>query len=237
MKRLHFFVIAWTLTLVATALSTSANAQKRVIDDRRAYGLVGNVEHVTTSTQPATMQNGEVIPLSEEKSFDEMTFNEQGLVTLDLYGNTFEYDGQGNFIGKGERGCAEMTRNADGKIATYHDVCDDEDVESHNHNFFYDSKGRMDHVEMTFWESTFNISYTYEGDNVYPETIYTEQYDQGSIIRTKYSMVYTNFDAQGNWTKREVYITRTESEETIEGESESITTQSYEIEERIVSYY
>lgn len=235
MKRQYFIAIAWLVAMVA---ALPAKAQNRTIDDRRAYGLVGNVEHVKTSTQPAYVQNGDFLPQSEEgASYDDLSFTSQGLVTLDLYGNTYEYDAQGNFIGKGERGCAQMGRDANGRIVSYEDVCDDEDVESHVHKFFYDSKGRMDHVEMTFWESTFNISYTYEGDNVYPATIYTEQFDEGSITRTKYDMDYVKFDAQGNWTRREVYVTRSESEETGEGETDPTTTESYEIEERSITYF
>ena len=235
MKRQYFIAIAWLMVMVA---ALPANAQKRTIDDRRAYGLVGKVKHVKTSTQPAYVQNGDFLPQEGEvASVDDMSFNSKGLVTLDLYGNTYEYDAKGKFIGKGERGCAEMTRNADGRIASYEDVCDDEDVESHIHKFFYDSKGRMDHVEMTFWESTFNITYTYEGNNVYPATIFTVQYDQGTITRTSYVMDYTKFDAQGNWTRREVYVTRAESEETGEGETDPTTTESYEIEERSITYF
>lgn len=243
MKQQYFRAVACLMVIAATMLGIPANARTddgvKNTDDRRAFGLIGNVKSVSTITREADVVDGKLVPGERNNGDDVMSFTKQGWVLIDLYGNEYDYDAQGRFVGKlGSRGCATSMRSVNGQITAYTDVCDEEDIESRVCEFFYDEQGRMKRVEMTFWESTFNIDYIYDGDSPHVTVIHTEQFDQGSITRTDYVMTYTDFDAQGNWTRREVMVSRTESEETgDEGETEPTYYTTHEIETRTLTYY
>ena len=85
------------LALSAVVLFAACNPKYNP-NDARTFGLKGDVKEVRLSEEVPS-EPGD--PMPEDGCFDqdqlEMTFDEQGRVTLDPYGNVYEYDGEGGF--------------------------------------------------------------------------------------------------------------------------------------------
>lgn len=181
--------------------------------DARAFGLLGHVEKVITTTYDATLNGNRLIRGNKSDQKDSpIAFNAQGLVTADPFFNTYEYDEQGKF----KRGLADYTtmeRDANGRVASYDHQQDDEDADCHHHTFTYDEQGRLVKVGMGFYETTYDYAFTYEGNNLWPATEAIDGMDEGQIYKETTRFRYTRFDDHGNWIEREMRISCMEAEE------------------------
>lgn len=222
---------------------TTLNSQHSALNsnsiDARTFGLLGNVAQVVTTTYEATKSGNRFIRGNKVKNpLDTIAFNKLGLVTLDPYGNKYHYDDEGHFQ-KGLADYTRMKRNDDGRIDTYDHQQDEDDANCHHHQFIYDAQGRIAKLEMGFYESTYNYTFTYDADNLWPATMSIEGVDEGDVYQETTRYRYTQFDEQGNWTERELHVQCLEAEED-PSDGKLINKKQYglqKIETRTISYY
>ena len=237
MKR-FFFVVGMLLMMVMMALASCQETALGSVDTR-TFGLYGNVEKVSITPFFATPgDNGLVQGERMDGSESEMSFDRQGRVLLDLYGNVYEYDDEGNFV-KGAEDYQKMKRDEQGRIVLYDSMRDDEDDACFKMEFSYDEKGRVSKVDFALWEGAYTDMLIYKGDNVYPEKIINNGSEQGENIQMTTEYRYLEFDDKGNWLKREVHVTTVTTEEAVDEDStpEPITEEIYTIEVREIKYY
>lgn len=235
----RFFIV--TSIFLAVGLMALASCQKKNEDsvDIRTFGLYGNVEKVMTTPYFATPgDNGLVQGERMDGSESEMSFDRQGRVLQDLYGNVYVYDDAGNFI-KGAKDYQKMTRDEQGRIIMYDSRQDDEDDTCFNMEFTYDDLGRVSKMVLALWEGSYTDELIYQGNNVYPEKIVNNGSEQGESATMTTQYRYLEFDDQGNWLKREVHVNTVTIEEVGDdiAAPEPITEDIYTIEVREIKYY
>ena len=226
------------LTMTMMALASYQNNHDGSVDVR-TFGLVGNVGKVITTPFFATPgDDGLVQGERMDGSESEMSFDWQGRVLHDLYGNVYVYDEAGHFI-KGEEDYQKMKRDEQGRIVLYESIRDDEDDACFKMEFTYDEKGRVSKMDLGLWEGAYTDEFVYEGDHVYPDKILNRGSEQGENTEMTTEYRYLEFDDQGNWLKREVHVTVVTTEEAAEGDSapEPTTEEIYAIEVREIKYY
>lgn len=201
--------------------------------DARTFGLLGDVkavyivEKLDEASQSAAGRQETVLK-------PQMTFDEYGRVTLDPYGNRYEYDADGNFI-KGVSDKSVMSRDADGRITSYGNKESDNDREQYSWTFTYDADGRLLTVAGAWWEAMDEDSLIYEGENVSPQREVSSGVAEAESYDCVREYTYDAFDAHGNWTKRTchmVYKFMIGGDESTADEERSVTTT-----ERVIKYY
>lgn len=202
------------LALAAVTLS-AACTPKYNPNDARTFGLNGDVKEVYLSEAfPADPAEG----VTEDEWFEtdtlQMSFDSRGRVTRDPFGNLYEYDGEGNFLG-GQLPQTELLRDTKGRIVSYDNTsCDDYSNEDFDISlvsvvrFTYDAKGRPLTAGLGGWEWENSYTFSYEGNKVYPASASFEGGSEGWNEAGTVSYTYTGFDARGNWTER-TYVRET----------------------------
>lgn len=229
MKKIAFVLLAATVALVSCQKSEKSSP------DIRTYGLTGDVREVYLSTEdPELGEEGEDTWYEEDLMM--FSFDEQGRVTEDDYGNTFEYDAEGRFAPANP--FKTLTRDAQGRIVKFvSEVLDEEgqfldedlDVMDYCHvEYTYDAKGRVITEDYTGWEWGNVYTYEYEGDAIYPSKIVIKGFNEGWNDDITQTFEYLNFDAKGNWTSRNVHQVSESYEEPWEENQEP----EVEVEER-----
>ena len=199
--------------------------------DVRSFGLLGKVKEVRLSLREYT-------PGSEDDAWESldslnMAFDKNGRVVRDFFENIYQYDDKGNFT-KGVSEKSKMERDEKGRIVLYENWMDDEDDQGFTIKFVYDNKGRMSKVEFGGWEHTIDHSFTYTGDNIYPDRINLESEDEGDHYSTVITYTYKKFDDKGNWTEREAHSL---AKHTTEDDPTGDTTELKRVETRTIKYY
>jgi uncharacterized protein YcfL len=134
--------------LAAAVLAACQSPEAVTSPDVRTFGMKGDVKTVSYTIED--------VELSEEPGYEpeyelELSFDEQGRVTLDNYNNVYEYDAEGNFVrGSGKR--TVMQRDAQGRVILYDNTIlpEDGNYEESDFDHFikieiaYDAQGRMD---------------------------------------------------------------------------------------------
>jgi len=245
MKPIHYLSMAAIMALFACC-SNGKSAQNNTEEgtttevtktkdntptDVHTFGMKGRVKEVRLSVADLLSANEEDSWLEDNKL--EMTFDEDGRVTLDFYENVYEYDETGKFL-KGVTDYAAIERDKEGRIVKYSQVKDEEDDAQFTYNIKYDEKGRMAEVNLLLWESTYTEKMSYTGDNPYFDKIVMKGDDQGDTYNAVTSYEYTKFDEQGNWTERTCTIeSKTTDEEGNEIDSSTQKTR----QTRVITYY
>lgn len=236
MRKLLFPALAAVL-----ALAGCQNSDKTA-PDVRTLELTGDVKEVYRSEVAISnsMDEEQGDPLLED---DELfvSFDEQGRVTRDPYGNEFAYDEDGDFTGTYAE-WTEVERDAQGRLIAFDNTeipeerFDDFDVTGYcKLNFTYDAQGRVVKEEYTGWEWGSTTQRSYEGSKFYPSQAVEEFYDAGSNEKTTYTYDYLEFDARGNWTEREVTAVTEAWEEGSEDDVERYTIVTREV--RTINYW
>ena len=197
--------------------------------DRRTFGLIGNVKEV----QISITDNSEDIvddPILEDQL---MTFDEKGRITRDINDCEYVYDAQGNFI-KGAKEYTKMERDEKGRIKCYETRLDDEDPDCYRYTYRYDTKGRPTTIELLLWEGLYTNTFTYSGDNVYPDKLAIEGDEEGDHYSIVVTYEYKSFDEQGNWTER---VCNTETRITSLGDTDITQESMSTLEQREIIYY
>ena len=99
--------------------------------------------------------------------------------------------------------------------------------------FTYDEQGRLKKIERTFWESSQEEEFFYEGDNPYPVRRRYQSSEEGMEAESETEYRYTKFDEQGNWTEREMRYRG----DTTEGGETTTRWRGAMLERRTISYY
>jgi hypothetical protein len=235
MKRLQLVSLA-ALSILAACTRTAKTSP-----DVRTFGLMGDVEDVRYSvTSSSAVYEDDIDPFLEQ---DEVVlrFDEQGRVTLDDYGNVYEYDAAGNYDGI-YSDYIEVVRDASGRLKSFDNTSipdeefDDFDVMDYCRvTYDYDAKGRVATETYAGWEWGTTTTYIYDSDKPWPAKISQRSYDEGYNENSDITFKYLEFDARGNWTKRESTIVTESYEEGAEDEKESYTQVKQET--RSISYW
>lgn len=234
------------LFLTVAALAAASCSQSS--PDITTFGLKGDVKEVwfTDELVAASELDGEELgegTVSENEL--QMRFDEQGRVLRDVYGNTYEYDADGNFV-RGQLRGTELERDAKGRILRY-DSTNFEDWDSEDFDivaffavtFTYDGKGRPQAADTNGWEWNTTYSYAYNGGNVYPASATYEGGAEGWIEEGTITYEYVSFDEKGNWTERFVStVNKSWEEPWEEGMEPEIDTVTYKHREcRTITYW
>lgn len=206
MKQISIFALA-ALTVFA------ACNPKHDSNDVRTFGMIGDVKAVRFSEEMLESSSAEAAEhFWADKDKLEMTFDEQGRITLDSYGTVYQYDESGVFVPE-TGSTAVMSRDAKGRIEAYDNTCLDDVDFSHydiskyyKASYEYDAKGRPVRGEFAGWEWGETRTYQYDGARVYPSVIIKEGGSEGWNEKTTVTYEYTEYDARGNWTER--FVTR-----------------------------
>ncbi len=234
MKTYHIFRPLFLLSLFicgvnhCKAMNISDDSQDD-IPDRLTFGLVGDVKEVQISI---TDNSDDMVddPINEEQV---MTFDKEGRVTRDIHDCEYVYDTQGRFI-KGEKEYTKMVRDKKGRIKSYETRLDDEDAECYCYTYEYDLNGRPTTIGLQLWEGVYTHTFTYSGNNIYPDKLVVEGDEQGDHYTIVTTYEYKAFDKYGNWTER---VCNTESRISSEG-VEGVTQESMStLEQRGITYY
>ncbi|MCR5352446.1 MAG: hypothetical protein K6E35_08170 [Bacteroidales bacterium] len=211
--------------------------------DVRTFGMTGPVKEVfqavTLISEDGVEQ--EAAPVAETLL---MSFDEQGRVTLDLFGNVYVYDEAGNFV-QGNHEITVMERDPKGRILTYDStrVPDDMDYDGFSlEQFFcvtfgYDGKNRPVLEDHGGWEWETVIDRNFQGNKVYPESErfsggFEDVVEEGTI-----HYEYTAFDDRGNWTERTVTKVTVTTEDLWEEKTEQQTETLVTRERRTIHYW
>ena len=206
--------------------------------DINAFGLYGHVKEVVEMTYVATKQGDKLVrgERDETNQTRNMRFQENGLVTLDIYGNEYSYDQNGKFI-RGRSDASKMERAPRGLIEMYENRESSNHWEGYSYNFEYDQEGRMTKVLYTGWEEIFEYSYTYDGDKFYPNREVMEGQACADLFKSRTDYRYTRFDNHGNWLERELWVTEEQGVEDGSDSPQMDVTRKYQIEVRQITYY
>ena len=213
----------------AGAPSVSASVVENTPTDVKGLGLVGNVKEVSVTVCEISPEPGE--PWID--SVQVMRFDENGRVLKDRYDNLYKYDDNGNFV-FGLSAKTKMRRDENGRIVYYENRQDEEDDLGFHINFEYDGNGRMSKVKMQGWESSVEETFTYTGDNVYPDRYNAESDDEGDNYYVVVDYTYKKFDDKGNWTEREVHSVSKHTN--VDDDTEDVY-DSKSVEQRVILYY
>ena len=232
------------LALAALTVFAACNP-KHDSNDVRTFGMTGDVKAVRFSEEMLESSSAEAAEhFWADKDKLEMTFDEQGRITLDSYGTVYQYDESGVFVPEAGS-TAVMSRDAKGRIEAYDNTCLDDVDFSHydiskyyKASYEYDAKGRPVRGEFAGWEWGETRTYQYDGARVYPSVIIKEGGSEGWNEKTTVTYEYTEFVARGNWTER--FVTRQTDgweacEEGVEPEVETTVVKIREI--RTITYW
>lgn len=205
------------LLIIPAALALAACQPKdgNRPSDARTFGLLGPVKEVyLTQTLVSTSGDAFDEDFAPGEENLEFTFDADGRVTLDSYGGVFEYDASGNFVA-GFYDETEMERDQKGRLVSYDNTSRnwDEDYEDLDfehffcYHFSYDALNRVATEEISGWEWMETLTYSYDGDKVYPSGATFESDSEGWTEEGEIKFEYTRFDDRGNWTERTKTIT------------------------------
>ena len=196
------------LLLAALALA-ACQPKSNEPSDARSFGLLGDVKEVYL-TQSALSTTQEEMEISDEPGVErlEFTFDANGRITLDTYGDVYEYNDAGEFV-KGNSDNTTLERDELGRLVNYDntnldwDEVEELDIEHFfAYTFGYDDQHRVTFEEITGWEWMDTYHYTYEGNKVYPASATFDSGVEGWAEEGSIQYEYTAFDAKGNWTER-----------------------------------
>lgn len=234
MKTSHIFRPLLLVSLFICGVNNSkamniTDGSQDDIPDRLTFGLVGDVKEVQISI---TDNSNDMVddPINEEQV---MTFDKEGRVTRDIHDCEYVYDAKGNFI-KGDKEYTKMERDKKGRIKLYKTQLDDEDAECYHYIYKYDSKGRPTTIELQLWEGFYTHTFTYSGDNVYPDKLVVDGDEEGDHYNTVVTYEYKSFDEHGNWTER---VCNTETRITSVDDSDITQESMSTLEQRKITYY
>ncbi len=212
--------------------------------DARTFGLAGAVKEVrisVTNLSPANDEERANPVISDNKL--QMSFNERGQVTLDHYGNVYEYDSDGKFI-KGRSDITVVERDSKGRITRYENTpqtySDGEDFGEFVFNYIsldlgYDEQGRVYTEEIGSWEAGYAYRIFYDGSNIYPQRAVIDGGEGPTTVKGSITYEYISFDEKGNWTERKVFVAQSFTEE---GSNDEPTVENTErLEKRTILYY
>ena len=200
--------------LLAVLALAACQPKSNEPSDALSFGLLGDVKevYVTQATLSTTQEDMEI---SDEPGVErlEFTFDANGRITLDTFGDVYVYDENGAFIA----GCSEQTeleRDELGRLVRYDntnldwDEFEDLDIEHFfTYTFGYDDQHRVITEEIGGWEWFDTYHYTYDGKKVYPASATLDSGVEGWSEEGTIQFEYTAFDAKGNWTERIQTIT------------------------------
>ena len=201
--------------------------------DIRTFGLLGDVKEVRISVA----KRSDVLPGEDPWVEDNellMTFDEQGRVTLDPYGNVYVYDKKGRLI-KGLSNKTKVKRDKEGRLGNYDNEQGLNDHDLRHFTFKHDAKGRLLTVEQIYWEAITSDSMVYEGDKVYPAKTITEGQAEADSYKVTTTYKYVKTDDHGNWTERYCYYTAKSM--IADEESTRSTDKGETFERRNIIYY
>lgn len=232
----------WLLSLAAVTVLAACTRTGKTSPDARTYGLKGDVKEVRYSLLAVSnsLDEDQGDPWLEQ---DELllSFDEQGRVTRDDYGNIYAYDADGSYDGPYAQ-YTEVVRDASGRLKSFNNTAipeekfDDFDIMGYcDVTYDYDAKGRVVTETYYGWEWGMTSTYTYDGNHPWPAKVSQTGYDEGYNESNEISYKYFEFDARGNWTKREVTAVSESYEEGAEDEKETYTTVTQEI--RTITYW
>lgn len=232
----------WLLSLAAVSVLAACTRTGKTSPDARTFGLTGDVREVRYSLVSVSDVPGEE-PEETLLNQDEvlLSFDEQGRVTLDDYGNVYEYDADGHYCGP-YGSYTEVVRDASGRLKSFDNTAipeeqfDDFDIMEYcNVTYDYDATGRVVTETYYGWEWGTTSNYTYDGNKPWPSKVTRTGYDEGYNENVEITYNYLEFDARGNWTKREVTAVTESYEEGAEDEKESYTAVTKEF--RTLTYW
>ena len=205
--------------------------------DARSWGLSGKVKSVTSTLFEAWPGESGLVRGNEKSDHPVLmcTFDENGRVTLDQMDNIYVYDKKGNFV-KGNSEFAKMTRDANGRVATYDCQEDEEDYTQWHSTFGYDAQGRLITLSTSYWEALSEDTLYYEGDKLWPVRMVREEQAEADFYKYEITYRYTKSDSQGNWTEREIH-TKTFSRCEADDDDPGTIEYTYEIEVRALEYW
>lgn len=228
------------VSLAALSVLAACTRADKTSPDVRTFGLIGDVEDVRYSVTSSAMYDEVIDPFLEQDEVV-LSFDELGRVTLDDYGNVYEYDAAGNYDGI-YSDYIEVVRDASGRLTSFDNTSipeedfDDFDVMDYcSVTYEYDAKGRVATETYAGWEWGTTTTYTYDSDKPWPAKISQSSYDEGYNENSDITFKYLEFDARGNWTKRESTIVTESYEEGAEDEKETNT--QVKQESRSISYW
>ena len=206
--------------------------------DLTAFGLVGHVKKVVTLSYAAHPQGDKLVSDGPQEGSDNqlMTFGEDGVVTLDAFGNPYVYDKDGKFV-EGRSKVSKMERDAKNRIVSYENRESQNHWEGYNYEFTYDEAGRIVKYNYVGWEEIFEYTYTFDGDNLYPSSQLMEGQATADLFKYETFYRYTRFDDEGNWLEREVWENQQEGVEDGSDNPSMESTKVYRIEKREITYY
>lgn len=202
------------LLLAVLAVAACQPRQDNNPSDARSFGLLGDVKEVYL-TQTTLSSTNEAYEVSDEPGVErlEFTFDADGCITLDTFGDVYEYNETGEFL-RGDSEYTELERDEQGRLVSYDntnlewDEIDDFDIEHFfAYTFGYDDSHRVITEELSGWEWMETYEYTYDGDKVYPASATYNGDAEGWIEEGEIRFEYTAFDAMGNWTERTKTVT------------------------------
>lgn len=138
----------------------------------------------------------------------------------------FSYDSNGNAV-KGTDKAADMqvsiVRGPEGEILSWqYAPADGSDSDgSYTEDYSWNEQGLPRRLEITGWEWNASTSYSYDDKGQRTKAVTkSEDIDYESTDTQVYT--YKQFDSRGNWTEREVSVSRHENDEGRETDSRSI---------------
>ena len=204
--------------------------------DLAAFGFKGKVEEAFSTE--FTVQDDDADDLVADEPYNSndsehgYSFDKAGRITVDPWGGVYAYDADGNFT-KGVTEKTKMRRDDKGRVVFYRQANDEDDDAMFKNEFTYDEQGRLKKIERTFWESSQEEEFFYEGDNLYPVRRRYQSSEEGTEVESESEYRYTKFDEQGNWTEREIRYRGA----TTEGEGSTTRWRGSMLERRTISYY
>lgn len=226
MNKSPFVLSALSALLVLAACQPGGG--KYNPSDARTFWLTGDVKEVRLARVVVSDDAGatEDRPWYSQDEL-EMSFDAAGRVTLDPFGDPYEYDADGVFV-RGYNDKTVLERDAKGRLLEYNNATLDEDSDYDELNieevfhvtFGYDGQGRAVTRELGGWEWMSTYTYVFDGNNAYPSSATYETFEEGFVEEGTQTFTYTSFDDRGNWTERTVHDVSRMYEEGFEDEVE-----------------
>ena len=108
---------ALLLSFAALSVLAACTRAEKTSPDVRTFGMIGNVEEVIYSLTNLSVDQDTEDPLLARDEVA-LRFDELGRVTLDDYGNYYEYDENGNYAGL-YSDYIKVTRDASGRLKSF----------------------------------------------------------------------------------------------------------------------
>ena len=217
----------------------NAKSSEETAVDVKAFGFIGPVKEAFSSEYDvkdfdADKLEPEGEPRNTNQSEQGYAFNKAGQITIDPWGGIYEYDADGQFV-RGITAKTKMKRDDKQRVVFYRQANDEDDDAMFKNEFVYDEQGRLKKVSVTFWESSQEEEFFYEGDNIYPSRREYSAEEEGTEWKSSTEYIYTKFDDRGNWIEREKHLRGSEKVGDEEGGTTSWRDKT--IEKRTVEYY